>query len=262
MLINNKYGRLLEKVYALCAAAKQGLTNAVSAVIEKHPEVFTEGFMTASNIASRYGQFEILQQLLKNTEVESPHDCQELFDAALDSSHGDIADSLLKRFTPKGFFDARYLTNALTAAALDGKDRCVQVLLDNGARPDHTALAQLIKSGATESSLRLLKAGCAVNGQYFIDRSSPLHLAASSGLGEVMRHLLAGGADPALRDRRKQTPLHIAAMLGRQDCTAMLLKHELTDILAEDQYDELAFDNAEEIGHTEVAGQIRKSWRR
>ncbi|KAJ3492943.1 hypothetical protein NLG97_g5047 [Lecanicillium saksenae] len=257
MLVRNEYGRLLEKVHALRAAAKRGSVSTISALIENHPEILKEGFLSASKIACRHGHLDIVELLLRGTDVESPSDCQELLNSALTNAHGEIAGYLLKRFPPKDFFDAHYLTNALTAAVQDNQRKCVQVLLENGARPDHTALARFIKHGAPEASLGMINAGCNVNGHYFIDRSTPLHLAASSGLGEVMFQLLARGADPALLDRTRRTPLHIAAMFGRKDCTSMLLEHKWIDVVAEDQYDKMALDYAEDRGHNEVATEIR-----
>ena len=50
-----------------------------------------------------------------------------------------------------------------------------------------------------------------------------MHYAASKGKIEVLKKLVAGGAEVDARDKTKSTPLHRAASQGRVDVIALLL---------------------------------------
>jgi ankyrin repeat protein len=54
---------------------------------------------------------------------------------------------------------------------------------------------------------------------------SPLHVAAYSGLASYTEHLLAGGADPSIRDSRQTTPLIYSAMEGHSSTATVLLEY-------------------------------------
>lgn len=53
--------------------------------------------------------------------------------------------------------------------------------------------------------------------------ASPLHLAAERGKSEIIKLLLAAGADPNLTDRLGQTPLHLAAAGGHAAAVRLLI---------------------------------------
>lgn len=55
---------------------------------------------------------------------------------------------------------------------------------------------------------------------------TPLHGAASAGYADVVRVLLAAGADPNRRTPGNQTPLHLAAKVGSQEVCEVLLAAE------------------------------------
>ena len=51
---------------------------------------------------------------------------------------------------------------------------------------------------------------------------TPLHLAIRDNSLEIIELLLAFGADPALRDNKGNTGLHVAAALGASACLQLL----------------------------------------
>ena len=67
----------------------------------------------------------------------------------------------------------------------------------------------------------LLTQGADVNAQDGT-LSTPLHLAASSHLGNAAHHLLSHGANADAKDDRGQTPFQIALSSGRSEITEFL----------------------------------------
>ncbi len=98
----------------------------------------------------------------------------------------------------------------LHVAAVRDQAKAVAALLAAGANPDlaprggHPPLWTAASAGRREAVEALLEAGVNPNRLY---RWSPLHWAASNGHGDVVRVLLAHGADPAIEDHRGRTPL-------------------------------------------------------
>ena len=55
---------------------------------------------------------------------------------------------------------------------------------------------------------------------------TPLHWAAYTGHGDVLKVLLEHGADPDAKDRDELTPLHCAARKGFIDIAKLLIEHK------------------------------------
>ncbi|XP_054722589.1 E3 ubiquitin-protein ligase mib1-like [Uloborus diversus] len=120
---------------------------------------------------------------------------------------------------------------ALHRAAKSGDAGRIRALLDagwntrardvNGQTPLHLAL-----SCRKEAAAELL-----VNADSITDvvdnnqRRTPLHCAAESGFVNVMRILLAAGADASVKDRQERTPLHRALYWGEEAVAEVLLVH-------------------------------------
>lgn len=117
---------------------------------------------------------------------------------------------------------------ALIAAAGKNQIECARVLLDRGADPNRcdpagwTALIHATYFGASEDLLKLLIArGAQVNEQN--DRGvTALYLAAASGKEALVRLLLASGADPGLANKAGYTALRVAQTKGLTQIAALL----------------------------------------
>ena len=82
-----------------------------------------------------------------------------------------------------------------------------------------------------------------------------LHVAAEAGHAEVCKALLAGGANPNVRNDLGQTPLHRAALQGRKDVVAVLLTHDAEPGVA-DNDGKRPCDLAELNGHSDLSRQL------
>lgn len=58
-------------------------------------------------------------------------------------------------------------------------------------------------------------------------KSTPLHLASSLGSTETVRLLIEHGADVTARDTNHRTPLHLAASLVSTETAALSIRHGL-----------------------------------
>lgn len=116
----------------------------------------------------------------------------------------------------------------LADAALKGKPEAVEALLEAGARVDAVSPSgtQAIHDAALSDSpevIRLLAVrGADVNARTRQDAQTPLHVAASMGRLKSIEALLALGADRTLRDARGRTPQQTAEQAGLDEAAAFL----------------------------------------
>ncbi|MBD3273629.1 hypothetical protein GF385_04755, partial [Candidatus Dependentiae bacterium] len=90
------------------------------------------------------------------------------------------------------------------------------------------------------------------NAENFI-KSTPLHFAAEKGHQEIVKILLARGADFSAKDKFKNTPLYYAAKKGHQDIVKMLLDKDANPSSdAENYFKYTPLHAAAEKGNKEV----------
>ncbi len=110
--------------------------------------------------------------------------------------------------------DQNRLDQELIARARGGDIEQVKILLDQGADPNaRVGIARPLQIAASGGRLEMMKAlidhGADVNGKSSTGGTA-LHAGALQGGGDVVRFLLAQGADPKATNDRGETPLHMA----------------------------------------------------
>jgi len=119
-------------------------------------------------------------------------------------------------------------TAPLADAALKGDLDAVRALLAHGARPNAVSQAgtQPIHDAALGDSpeviRELVKHGAAVNARTRLEAQTPLHIAAVMGKRNAVEALVAMGADLTSKDAAGRTPLEAAERVGLTDVAALL----------------------------------------
>lgn len=123
-----------------------------------------------------------------------------------------------------GLMEGRFNGRTLLHYAASTSPRVVRALLDGGVDPNvldaggHTPLYRA-EAGVVRA---LIKAGAAVDHSGGVSRATALHEAARHGRLEVVRELLAHGANPKVRDKKGTTPLDRALNRRHHDVAALL----------------------------------------
>lgn len=133
------------------------------------------------------------------------------------------------------FQDRRGLT-PLHHAARSGHTEIIDWLVDQGAdlhaqnKHGHEPIAVAAEDKKTDSVACLLKHGANpnANGGHF--RGTILHRAILNKSAEIVKALLAAGADPNRRDASGKTPLHEAIQVGNKALVLQLVKDVRTDL--------------------------------
>ncbi|CAL4969322.1 unnamed protein product [Urochloa decumbens] len=114
---------------------------------------------------------------------------------------------------------------ALHFAAHDGRDDMVKILLDHHADPNKVAyganrpLIYAIYARSLKCVKLLIEAGADVRG---VGTETPLALAATDGLTDILKCLVQAGADPNVCDGFGFTPLENAARYSRREDVEIL----------------------------------------
>lgn len=125
-------------------------------------------------------------------------------------------------------------STALADAAFKGDVEIVRVLLDQGARPGTVTKAgtQAIHEAALADSAaviaELTKQGANPNALTREDQQTPLHLAAAMGKLKSLEALIGLKANPKLKDKKGMTPLEVARRAGLSEAVALLESYSAT----------------------------------
>ncbi len=164
------------------------------------------------------------QQELVNQKTDI--DISQVMEAALNGDISTIETALENGFEVNST-DAE-LHTALMLAAYNGHSTIVKLLLEHGATTDlrdlkdRTALMYASTGDFNETVILLFEAGAKTNLVDNEEHFTALMFAAAEGQAEVVRTLLAHGADPALLDVDSESAFDFAVANGHQDVAALL----------------------------------------
>jgi ankyrin repeat protein len=189
---------MMEARFPLYWAARLGLIEHVTRLLNTHSESGNGGLCTALYAALQWRRLEITPYLLKHSVVIE--------------SRGEYGSRPLHLACQNGYIEvARALIeNGVSIEARDLKQR--------------TPLHLAAQSGAIETVQDLLENGAAIEA-CDENQLTLLHLAAWFGTGETVNTLLTRGAAIDVRDERGETPLHLAAEAGNTASVRFLLKN-------------------------------------
>jgi ankyrin repeat protein len=151
---------------------------------------------------------------------------QELMEAAFNGQLDEVK-RLVSEGTTVDFADPEKRTPFMVAA-FNGHTPVLRYLREEGAKVDakdvngRTALMYASSGPFEEAVAFLLKEGAAVNEQGTLEGFTALMTGASEGLLEVVRLLLADGADPSLVDKDGDTAASFARQNGHMEVLELL----------------------------------------
>ena len=172
---------------------------------------------------------------------------------ALYHGKSEIAAAILRRGPKLTVFEAAAAGEATRVREIVGRDRGqANAVAPDGYSP--LGLAAFFKRGDVVKIL--LDAGADARPASRQGGFTPLHSAVATDAGtvdtEIVRLLLAKGADPNARSQSGSTPLHTVGFTGDRASLDLLLKHG-ADPAIRDNDGKSAADIARERGHKEIA---------
>jgi ankyrin repeat protein len=204
----------------LVIAARNGDVDAVERLLRAGADAnaTTPAEGTALIVAARLGHAAVIERLAAggaDVRYRDRYSQTALFAAAGNGRQAAVRALLSANADPND--------GSLAAAALRGDMAILHVLLDAGADParDPNALSEATRRGNDAVVLLLLERGARAAGTP--GDITPLHRAAGVCGPEVVRALVARGADPNVRDHSRQTPLVYAVASRRPDNVRALL---------------------------------------
>ncbi|XP_078594969.1 uncharacterized protein LOC144872550 [Branchiostoma floridae x Branchiostoma japonicum] len=180
-------------------------------------------YQTSLHVASRYGQTEVAELLIKNG-------------AELEARNSDDQTSL-------------------HVASEYGQTEVAELLIKNGANlevrgwRDQTSLHVASQYGQTEVAELLIKNGADLETRGDWRRQTSLHVASVNGQTEVAELLIKNGADLEARDRYQDTPLHEAAAGGHTGTSELLIRSG-ADVMTKNKDQGTPLHKAAAGGHT------------
>ncbi len=172
--------------------------------------------------------------------------------------HGqnDIAELLLKQAPGLDIFEAAAVGDAKRVGELLASDSSLRNAYSaDGWTPLHLAAF----FGREQAALALVEKGANLQALSTNEnRNTPLHAAVANHQTNLVRMLLAGGADVDAKTGAGWTALHTAAFNGDRVIAEILLAHH-PDLSAKNGKGQTALEVALEKGHQAMADWLRKS---
>lgn len=221
---------------ALHVAARAGRREVAQLLLAKGADLtaLDQDSMTALHLAAFHGHRDLVDLLLASgadpLQMGGRYFRRTPLTLASSGGHVDVARRLLARSVGSGA--PLSYGPALNAAAQEGHLSMVRLLLDNGANPKAEpgtwtplhAVARWGDHGAVAETL--LAKGADANAIYIggtSDSETVLHIAAEWGRLEVVKVLLAAGADVSMRTKSGKTALYLSAAHGHRDVADALI---------------------------------------
>ncbi|XP_063690869.1 serine/threonine-protein phosphatase 6 regulatory ankyrin repeat subunit B-like isoform X11 [Bolinopsis microptera] len=150
---------------------------------------------------------------------------------AAQEGHGDVLTTLLEvqNMACLDAVDDRGRTPLMYAAA-SGKTKCVELLLEASANPNHKddkqiSVAHCLASVGDVEGMKLLKAKSGNLSTASKSGTYPLHEAALAGKPDVMSYLVKQGVVMGVRDSSGITPLHCSIANDNPECCKILVEN-------------------------------------
>ena len=125
------------------------------------------------------------------------------------------------------------------------------VLVGCGPPPPDISIHKAVSEKNIQAVKQHLAAGTDVNAKGLNNAKTPLHIAANVGHNEITELLIANGADVNAKSLHSQTPLHNAAVYGQKDFVELLIANG-ADVNATKGAGGTALHSAANFGHKEV----------
>lgn len=231
MFVSDSYGRS-----ALHLAAWKNKLTVVTSILERGADVnaVNKGGDTPLHEAAEFGHADIVQELLSfgaDTEQTS-WDGTPLCKAAREG-HVVVVKILVDAGANLDTVDRNGNTTPLLLATFAGHAEIVDILLEKGTNTEYadnegwTALHIASRKGDIRIASALVQIGGADLEVKNKSGSTPLMLAASAGLQDLVQFFVEHGASVIASDYERNRPLHFAAAKGFADIVRILLEAPL-----------------------------------
>ena len=199
----------------------------------KDVDVLAYNGRTLIHTASRYGQFMVVEVLLKHhadVNAVTRDDIWTPVHIASYREHPKVARLLLEHDADVNSKNMKSETPLRLVSERSGNLEVAQLLLEHGADPSirckygRDSLYMAILSGYQSLVQLLLKHG-ADPSTLDEDGQTLLHVSSKNGSLKVTQRLLELGVDVNSRDNEGQTPLQVASKNGKEEVVQLLLEH-------------------------------------
>ncbi|KAF5132997.1 Ankyrin-2 [Metarhizium anisopliae] len=241
MLLERGHGGLEIEADSLRAAAGMGRTKTMNLLLEHNADLIQETGYRALKLVCARGQREAAAMLVE---------------AGASTGRGVNLVASVAYYSHYGI-GLSGISRLLSPAVSHGNDEGAAILRTHGAIREPVAVIRAIKAGTPRSAIRLTEAGVGMQRHHFLERDTPLHVAAQRGHTGLLSALIKAGAGVSAKNRLGQTPLHLAAgRKGSYDTCKLLLDAE-ADTLIEDRTGHVPLDIAEQSADERVEDLIR-----